>query len=76
MSRSKRDLHKENKMHFTPLPYLDPGSGSILIQIAIAAILGLAVAIRASWGSIKKLFGAKPKQKPEEDDDDSDNVQS
>ena len=60
-------------MHFTPLPYLDPGSGSFIIQIAIAAALGLAVAIRASWGRIKKYFGAK--QKPEEDDDDSDNVQ-
>jgi hypothetical protein len=67
-----RDLQEKNIMHFTPLPYLDPGSGSILIQIAIAAILGLGVAIRASWGTIKKLFGAKPK--PEEDDD-SDNVQ-
>ena len=60
-------------MYFTPLPYLDPGSGSFIIQIAIAAALGLAVAIRASWGSIKKYFGAK--QKPEEEDDDSDNVQ-
>jgi hypothetical protein len=61
-------------MHFTPLPYLDPGSGSFIIQIAIAALLGLGVAIRASWGSIKKLLGRKPK--PEEDDDDSENVQS
>jgi hypothetical protein len=61
------------KMHFAPLPYLDPGSGSILIQIAIAALLGLGVAIRASWGTIKKFFGARPK--PEEDDD-SENVQS
>jgi hypothetical protein len=61
-------------MHFTPLPYLDPGSGSFIIQIAIAALLGLGVALRASWGSIKKYFGAK--QKPEEEDDDSDNVQS
>jgi hypothetical protein len=62
-------------MHYTPLlPYLDPGSGSFIIQIAIAVLLGLGVAIRASWGSIKKYFGAKPK--PEEEDDDSDNVQS
>ena len=60
-------------MHFAPLPYLDPGSGSILIQIAIAALLGLGVAIRASWGTIKKFFGARPM--PEEDDD-SENVQS
>jgi hypothetical protein len=53
-------------MHFSPLPYLDPGSGSLLVQIAIAALLGLGVAVRASWGSIKKLFGVKPK--PEDDD--------
>jgi hypothetical protein len=56
-------------MHFTPLPYLDPGSGSFLIQIAIATLLGLAVALRASWGKIKGLFGSKPKS--DEDDDDT-----
>jgi len=59
-------------MHFSPLPYLDPGSGSFIIQIAIAVLLGLGVALRASWGRIKTLFGAKPK--PEEEDNDSDNV--
>jgi hypothetical protein len=56
-------------MHFSPLLYLDPGSGSLLIQIGIAVLLGLGVALRASWGSIKKLFGGK--QKPEEDDSDN-----
>lgn len=56
-------------MHFRPLPYLDPGSGSFLIQLAIAALLGLGVAIRASWGTIRGWFGYK--SKPEEDDDDS-----
>jgi hypothetical protein len=57
-------------MHFRPMAYLDPGSGSFLIQLAIAALLGLGVALRASWGKIKGWFGIKPK--PEEDDDDSD----
>jgi hypothetical protein len=55
-------------MHFTPLPYLDPGSGSFLIQLLIAALLGLAVAVRASWSKIKGWFGIKPKT--EEDDDE------
>ena len=55
-------------MHFSPLRYLDPGSGSLLIQIAIAVLLGLGVALRASWGRIKKLFGTKPKV----EDDDTD----
>lgn len=56
-------------MHFTPLPYLDPGSGSILIQLLIAALLGIGVVVRASWGKIKGWFGVKPKA--DEDDDDT-----
>ncbi len=58
-------------MHFSPHLYLDPGSGSLLIQIATAALLGLGVALRASWGSIKKLFNAKPKVDDENADDES-----
>lgn len=57
-------------MHFTPLAYLDPGSGSILIQILVAAVLAIGVAVRASWGSIKKLFGKG--QTDEQTDDDAD----
>jgi len=60
-------------MHYSPLPYLDPGSGSFLIQILIAVLLGLGVAIRASWGKISGWLGIKPKP---EDDDDSDDDQS
>ena len=56
-------------MHFTPLPYLYPGSGSFLIQLLIAALLGIGVAVRASWGKIKGWFGIKPKT--DEDDDES-----
>ena len=57
-------------MHFSPLPYLDPGSGSFIIQIAIAALLGLGVAVRASWGRIKGWFGIK--SKTDETDNDTD----
>lgn len=55
-------------MHFRPLAYLDPGSGSFLVQLAIATLLGLGIALRASWGKIRGLFGAKPKS--DEDDED------
>lgn len=55
-------------MHFAPLPYLDPGSGSFLIQLAIAALLGLGIAIRASWGRIKGWFGSKSKTDDEDDE--------
>jgi hypothetical protein len=59
-------------MHFTPLSYLDPGSGSFLIQMLIAALLGIGIAVRASWSKIKGWFGVKPKA---DDDDDDDTVQ-
>jgi hypothetical protein len=58
-------------MHFAPLPYLDPGSGSFLIQLLIAALLGLGVALRASWGKIKGWFGVKPKADDEDDESES-----
>ncbi len=57
-------------MHFAPLLYLDPGSGSFLIQLLIAALLGAGVFIGASWSKIRKLFGAKPKTTDEDTDDD------
>ncbi len=61
-------------MFLAPLPYLDPGSGSFIIQIAIAALLGIGIALRASWGKIKRLFGKKTE--PEDEDTDADDAQS
>jgi hypothetical protein len=55
-------------MHFAPRLYLDPGSGSFLIQLLIAALLGAGIALRAYWGKIKGLFGKKTQA--DEDDDD------
>jgi hypothetical protein len=52
--------------------YLDPGSGSFLIQLAIAAVVGLAVVLRLQWSKIKKLFG---KGQPAEDEDSDDEQQ-
>ena len=57
------------------MAYLDPGSGSFLIQILIALFLGSAFAIRTFWGRIKvfflKLLG---REVIEEDDDDDEEV--
>ncbi len=38
------------------LLYLDPGSGSILLQLLIASGLGALFVIRSSWGKIKAFF--------------------
>ncbi len=42
-----------------PLLYLDPGSGSFLIQLLLGAGLGLAVGAKLYWSKIKQLFRGK-----------------
>jgi len=57
-------------MHYSPIPltslpsilaYLDPGTGSIIIQVIIAALLGGGILLRTFW---KKIF--RKKSKPED----------
>lgn len=36
--------------------YLDPGSGSMLIQLILGAVLGLGVVVRVFWKNIKEFF--------------------
>jgi hypothetical protein len=57
------------------LYYLDPGSGSFLLQIAIAAIIGGAVLLRSQWSRIKKMFGGKSSEPEEEDAEDENDEQ-
>jgi len=47
--------------------YIDPGSGSYLIQVIIAAVLGVAVYFRTIWARVKAFFGGRKKQQPEPD---------
>jgi len=39
-----------------PMMYLDPGSGSFLIQILLAGLLGIGVAVRIYWKRIVSFF--------------------
>jgi hypothetical protein len=48
-----------------PPAYLDPGSGSFLIQLLIAGALGAALAIRMSWSRIKGIFRRKEVPPPD-----------
>jgi hypothetical protein len=50
--------------------YLDPGSGSFLIQLLIAGLAGIGIVIAASWSKIKRLFGKKKAGPQEEEKDD------
>ena len=39
--------------------YLDPGSGSLIIQVIIATLAGLGFLVRNNWQKIKGLFSKK-----------------
>jgi hypothetical protein len=53
-----------------PPAYLDPGSGSFLIQLLIAVLLGAGILLRASWSKIKNLFKRAKSDKSEDNDDE------
>ncbi|MFP6605847.1 MAG: hypothetical protein VCC19_04675 [Myxococcota bacterium] len=50
-----------------PLAYIDPGSGSFLVQALVATAAGLAVVARRYWGQIRVFLG-----RPAESEDDED----
>jgi len=54
------------------LLYLDPGSGSFLIQLLIAGIAGAGIAIAASWSKIKRFFNKNKTKVVTEDNEDDD----
>jgi len=54
------------------LIYLDPGSGSFLIQLAIAALAGVTIFIGSQWAKIKRLFNKKNNLQNDVRDDASD----
>ena len=51
--------------------YIDPGSGSYVVQVVLAAILGGLFAVKIYWNKIKefvsKLFPKKSKENEEKD---------
>jgi len=54
-------------MHFFLL-YIDPGSGSYILQMIIAAVLGVSFFFKNFWYSIKAFFTGKKSTKKETED--------
>jgi hypothetical protein len=54
---------------FNQLLYIDPGSGSYLVQAIIAAVLGAMFYFKTIWWRIKSFFS---KSKDEKNTDDPD----
>jgi hypothetical protein len=51
-----------------PHAYLDPGSGSFLVQLLIAGIVGAGFLIKVYWKKIKGLFSRADSEKDEDSD--------
>ena len=54
----------------SPELYLDPGSGSVLLQMILAAVLGAGIVLRTQWSKIKSLFKGKNSSEDDEDDEE------
>ncbi len=50
-------------------PYLDPGSGSFILQLVVATLLGGLVLLRAYWSKIKAFFARRSSGSQPEDQD-------
>ncbi len=50
--------------------YIDPGTGSVLLQAILAAALGIGVFIKLFWKKIKGLFGKKDVEPADTDTDE------
>jgi hypothetical protein len=48
---------------FSILLYVDPGSGSYLVQAIIAAILGAVFYFKSAWWRIKEFFTKKKNER-------------
>ena len=51
--------------------YLDPGSGSFLMQLLIASAAGVVIFIGASWRKIARWFKKNKSKEESFDDEDS-----
>jgi len=51
--------------------YLDPGSGSMMLQVLLGGVAALVVILKIYWHRVLKLFGICKKKK---EDTESDNI--
>jgi hypothetical protein len=47
--------------------YLDPGTGSMLLQVILGGIAAVGVAIKLYWHKLRAAFGIAKKEEPEDE---------
>ena len=50
--------------------YLDPGSGSLILQVILATLLGGLLVLRTSWNKVKDFLGGLFKRNPDQESED------
>ena len=45
--------------------YVDPGSGSMLLQLLLGGVAGVAVAVRMYWHRVRSFFGSRSDNTPD-----------
>jgi hypothetical protein len=51
--------------------YLDPASGSMILQVIVAAVAAVLITIKAFWHKIRGMFGSSPTEETVDTDDKS-----
>ena len=67
--RSRRFLILVSIVCLMSLPaqaYLDPGSGSLILQLVLSGVAGLFLLLKVYWYKLKSILG-RSKEKPETD---------
>lgn len=49
-------------LSFDAQAYIDPGSGSILLQLILGGLAGIGVVVKLYWGRIKEKFIGGPRE--------------
>lgn len=52
----------------TAQAYLDPGTGSMILQVLLGGVAGAMVALRLYWGRLKTFFAGRRAEPPGDQD--------
>jgi len=47
--------------------YLDPGTGSMLLQVILGGVAAVGVAVKLYWHKLRAAFGMAKKEEPEDE---------
>jgi mannose/fructose/N-acetylgalactosamine-specific phosphotransferase system component IIC len=53
--------------------YLDPGSGSFLLQLLIAGLAGIGIAVASQWAKLKRFINNRKKKTQDDDENEDEN---